>query len=83
MSGTEKTRNFIREHDLFSSVLQTILNDFSKTKTDHEFREICIATLSNFSDTENVRLIVHTSLKKFNFYKELVQIFGFSESESI
>jgi len=83
LTALEKSRELIRQHDLFSSVLQTILVDFSKSNFDQEFREICIATLSNFTSADNVRLLVHNSFNKLDFYRELVRVFGFADSENI
>jgi hypothetical protein len=60
-----------------------MLVDFSKSEFDQDFRETCIATLSNFSDAENVRLLVHNSLSKIDFYKELIRIFGYAGSGKV
>lgn len=63
--------------------MQIILVDFSKSDFDTEFRETCVCTLSNFSTSNNVRLLVHNSLQKMDFYKELVRTFGYGTNENI
>lgn len=76
LSATENIRGLIKQHDIFSTLMQIILVDFSKNSFDQDFREVCIATLSNFSSQENVRLLVYNSMKQHGFYRELVAIFG-------
>jgi len=83
LSASEKIRELIKEHEIFGAVIQIIIADFAKSSFDQDFREVCIATLSNFSSQENVRFMVYNSMKQHGFYRELIAIFGQASSENI
>lgn len=63
LSSDEIKRDSIKESEIFSTVLQICLADFTKRQFDSIFREISIAAISNFTLAENVRILVHNSLK--------------------